>query len=323
MGHQKHQKSAAGAISSPRPTHVAGDVWALAARQHGVLTRAQLLELGFSPDTIKHRIARGRLHPVWRGVYAVGRPQLGRYGRWMAAVLSCGPEAVLSHESAAALWEIATERLGRIDVSVPAEVVRHRPGIVVHRRERVTADDRTTHRGIPVTTPVGTLIDLAARVSRNRLENAINEADKRGLTDPDTLRSALDTRAGRHGVAALRETLDRRTFTLTDSELERRFLPLARQAGLPQPQTGRRVNGFKVDFHWPDLGLVVETDGLRYHRTPAQQTRDRVRDQAHVSAGLTPLRFTHAQVRFEPDHVHATLATVARRLENPESRRSG
>jgi very-short-patch-repair endonuclease len=116
---------------------------------------------------------------------------------------------------------------------------------------------------------------------------------------------------------ALRETLDRRTFTLTDSELERRFLPLARQAGLPQPQTGRYVSGFKVDFYWPDLALVVETDGLRYHRTPAQQARNRMRDQAHVAAGLTPLRFTHAQVRFEPDHVRVTLAAVARRLRVP------
>ena len=97
--------------------------------------------------------------------------------------------------------------------------------------------------------------------------------------------------------------LDRRTFRLTDSELERRFLPLARAAGLPVPLTRQRVNGFEVDFFWPDLGLVVETDGLRYHRTPAQQARDRLRDQAHTAAGLTPLRFTHAQVRFEPGHV--------------------
>jgi very-short-patch-repair endonuclease len=111
----------------------------------------------------------------------------------------------------------------------------------------------------------------------------------------------------------LREVLDRRTFTLTDSELERRFLPIARSDGLPPPRTGHYLNGFKVDFFWPELGLVVETDGLRYHRTPAQQSRDRLRDQAHTAAGLTPLRFTHAQVRFEPRHVRATLEAAARR----------
>jgi very-short-patch-repair endonuclease len=321
MGHQRLQRSRDGSNPSPGPSP-AGGVWALAERQYGVLSRAQLLELGFSPDGIKHRIAKGRLHPVWRGVYAVGRRQLGRHGRWMAATLSCGPKAVLSHDSAAALWEIGAEQSGRIEVSIPADAVRRRPGIVVHRRERVTADDGTTHRGIPVTTPVCTLIDLAARLSRDRLERAINEADKHGLIDPDALRSPLDTRAGRHGVPTLRDTLDRRTFTLTDSELERRCLTLVREAGLPRPQTGRYVNGFKVDFYWPDLGLVVEMDGLRYHRTPAQQARDRCRDQAHVAAGLTPLRITHAQIRFQPDHVRTMLATVASRLAGPERRNS-
>jgi very-short-patch-repair endonuclease len=103
-------------------------------------------------------------------------------------------------------------------------------------------------------------------------------------------------------------------FRLTDSELERRFLRLVRSAGLPTPQTGRLVSGFRVDFFWPALGLVVETDGLRYHRTPAEQTRDRLRDQAHTAAGLVPLRFTHAQIRFEPDYVVEILRRVTRRL---------
>jgi very-short-patch-repair endonuclease len=114
----------------------------------------------------------------------------------------------------------------------------------------------------------------------------------------------------------LREILDRRTFVLTDSQLERRFLPLARGAGLDKPETGRVVCGFKCDFYWPDLGLVVETDGLRYHRTAAQQARDRIRDQALTSAGYTPMRFTHAQVVFEAGYVRSTLAMVARRLRD-------
>jgi very-short-patch-repair endonuclease len=119
---------------------------------------------------------------------------------------------------------------------------------------------------------------------------------------------------GQPGVPALRKLLDRLTFVLTDSELERYFLPIARRAGLSMPETGRWLNGFEVDFFWPELGLVVETDGLRYHRTPAEQARDRLRDQAHTAAGLTPLRFTHAQVRFEPDYVCMTLGLVAERL---------
>ena len=124
-----------------------------------------------------------------------------------------------------------------------------------------------------------------------------------------------------HGAAAARALIDRWTYRLTDSELERRFLRLVRRSGLPLPETGRRVNGFKVDFYWPDLGLVVETDGLRYHRTPAQQARDRIRDHAHLAAGLTPLRFTRAQVRFEPGHVEATLASVVRRLRADQAGR--
>jgi hypothetical protein len=289
-------------------------VWALAKRQHGVVARRQLLELGFSQDAIYHRITRGRLHPVARGVYAIGRPQLTQYGRWMVAVLSCGPEAVLSHESAAALWEIRPLKRDEIEISVLTAVARVRPGIVVHRRATLAAGDMTRCHAILVTTPICTLIDIATRLQRDQLEAAINEADKRDLADPEALRLALDQVTRRPGIGLLRQLLDRRMFTLTDSELERRFLPIAGEAGLSPPETGCRVNGFKVDFYWPDLGLVVETDGLRYHRTPAQQARDRLRDQAHAAAGLTPLRFTRAQVRFDPDHVRATLVAVACRL---------
>ena len=113
----------------------------------------------------------------------------------------------------------------------------------------------------------------------------------------------------------MRDILDRRTFRFTRSGLERAFRPIARRARLPQPETRYRVNGFEVDFCWPRLGLVVETDGLTYHRTPAQQAEDRLRDQAHTVAGMTPLRFTHGQIKYEPSYVEATLAAVASRLE--------
>jgi very-short-patch-repair endonuclease len=275
------------------------------------VTRAQLLELGYTRHAISHRVAKGRLHRVWRDVFAVGRPQLTAYGRWMAAVLTCGGGAALSDASAAALWEIGAERRREIHVTVPQGKRVERAGIVIHRR---AALDATTHRDIPVTTPIDTLIDIAPTLIRDQLEAAINEADKRNLVDPETLRSSLDEVVPRPGTAILRAILDHRTFTLTDSELERRFLPIAQSAGLARPQTGEWVNGFQVDFYWPDLGLVVETDGLTYHRTPAQQATDRLRDQSHTAAGLTPLRFTRAQVRFDPRQVEATLAAVAARL---------
>jgi very-short-patch-repair endonuclease len=305
MGDRNHQKSAEA-------------LWSLVGRQHGVVTRGQLLGMGYSVKAIKHRVARGRFYPLWPGVYAVGRAQLTQHGRWMAAVLTCGPEAVLSHGSAAALWEVRREARREIEISIPARLIRRRRGIVVHRRQALTDADSCTHRSIPVTNPVCTLVDLAARLEPARLEAAVNEADRRALVNPESLRSALEGLGGRPGVARLRQLLDRRTFRLTDSELERRFLPLTRAAGLPPPRTGRYVNGYKVDFFWPELGLVVETDGLRYHRTAAQQERDRRRDQAHTAAGLTPLRFSHGQVMFEPERVVAMLATVARRLRKNE-----
>jgi hypothetical protein len=233
----------------------------------------------------------------------------------MAVVLSCGPATVLSHRSAAVLWRIYPFTTDWIEVLVPIGARPRRPGIVVHRRAGIAASDVTRHEGIPVTRPICTLIDIATQLDRDQLEAAVNEADKRDLTDPEELRTALDYIPRRPGIARLRELLDRRTFTLTDSRLERQFLPLARRAGLSPPLTGRYVNGHKVDFYWPDLGLVVETDGLRYHRTPAQQAQDRIRDQAHTAAGLTPLRFTRAQMRFEPHHVQVTLAAVVRRLQ--------
>lgn len=149
----------------------------------------------------------------------------------------------------------------------------------------------------------------------------MNEADRLGLIDTEGLREALDADGlRRHGAHVLRLTLDRRTFTKTRSDLERDFLPIARAAGLPRPLTAQILNGFEVDFYWPDLGLIVESDGLRYHRTPAQQASDRRRDQIHAAAGLTVLRFTDEQIDFEQPHVGATLVAVARRLT--ASRRS-
>lgn len=265
--------------------------------------------LGFSPWAVEHRLGTGRLHHTrWRGVYAVGRAELSRHGEWMAAILAVGAVG-LSHRSAAALWGVLPD-----DRAAPIEVVvgdrRRQPGIVAHRGER----ELTRRAGIPVTKPADTLVDLAASLDARALEAAVNEADGQDLIDPESLRRKLDTLTRRPGLARLRKLLDRRTFTLTDSELERRFKPLARAAGLPLPQTRAHVNGFRVDFFWPELGLVVETDGLRYHRTPAQQARDRLRDQVHTAAGLTQLRFTHGQIAFDRGHVRATLAAVGARV---------
>jgi len=272
-----------------------------------VLTRRDLEGLGFSAEGIDHRVESGRLHLILRGVYAVGRPELSPRGRWMAAVLVCGDDAALSHRSAAELWGIGFEEKGRIDVSIRRRSMIRRPGIKVRARPTLGASSIVFRFGIPVTHPVQTLIDLATELKPLRLERAVNEGDKLDLVDPETLRRALDGYGGTPGVRTLRTMLDRHTFRLSDSDLEIFFRPLALAAGFPLPLTKRHVLGYEVDFLFPDHKLIVETDGLRYHRTPAQQARMVKRDQEHVAGGYRVIRFTHWQIANAPGEVTKLL----------------
>lgn len=293
--------------------------WRLVERQHGVVAHRQLLELGMHPQAVKRRVASGRLHRLWPGVFVVGRPDLTRHGRWMAATLAS--RGTLADESAAALAAIG-DREGRlIEVIVPPGTRRSLAGISTREAQLQTA-----HVGridsIPVTSPARTLVDLARTRSRHDLETAINEADKLDLIDPETLRASLGGFAGVAGVAALRRTLDARTFVLTEAGVERHFLPIAFRAGLPKPLTQEWVNGFLVDFLWPDLGLVVETDGLRFHRTAAKQAADLRRQQTHLASGLWPLRFSHGQVRYEKGYVEESLRDMLRRIRTSGTPRS-
>lgn len=297
---------------SPQPW--AEHAWKLVNSQHGVVTRSQLTTLGLGAEAIQHRLASGRLHRLMRGVYAVGRPDIGQRGRWMAATLACGSEALLSHHSAAALWGIRHVQRGDIHVVVPAKHSKLRPGIRAHRRRDHEAPGRREVDGIPVTHPVATLVDLAAGIPNGQLEAAINEADHLELVDPERLRLAIDNLPRWPGVCRLRKLLDGPTTTLTTTQLECLFLPLAYEAGLPAPQTQSWLDGYRVDFYWPELGLVVEADSLRYHRTAFKQARDKRRDNAHAGSGLATLRFTDGQIQYETDYVKETLARTARRL---------
>jgi len=213
-----------------------GEVWALVAKQHGVVSRRQLLGLGFTSAAVEHRARTGRLRPVTRGVYAVGRPRLNRFGRWMAAVLACGDGAVVSHSSAAALWEMGPEWGRGVEVSVQGRCPR-RAGLVVHRRRGLGPADLTVHRGIPVTSPALTLLDHGCRLGRSHMERMINAADKLNLIKQPELRVLLDAHPRRDGVGRLKAILDRRGFVYTEPGLEEAFLPLAASAGLPTPLT--------------------------------------------------------------------------------------
>jgi predicted transcriptional regulator of viral defense system len=282
---------------------------ALAARQHGLVARAQLIALGLGHRAIDHRVACGRLHVVHHGVYAVGHRRLTRQGHWMAAVLAAGPEAVLCRRAAAALWDLRRSAQTRIEVSTPHRR-RHRPGIEVHR-VRLQPDEMTVIDGIPVTTVARTLLDLAAVLPRPQLERAIERAEALRLAERVSLDALLRRRRGHRGTAALRETLEKDVHpALTRSELEDRFLNFLGAHDLPRPEVNTLVEGLEVDFLWRAQGLVVEVDGRETHGTRAAFERDRERDRILQAHGWRVVRITWRQLHEAPDAVAADLARL-------------
>jgi hypothetical protein len=306
-------------------TTLSGREWKRRARdrargQHWVIGHAQLLSLGATPAAIKHRIRSGRFHPLFRGVYSVGRPDPGRLGWFMAATLASGPDGRLSDWSAASLFKLRPRLPSLpVHVTVPGNGgIRTRKNLIVHRR--APDSHATTQLGIPTSTAAITIIDLAPRLSLDELDAMVSEADKLDLTTPESLRAIAASSPDRPGAAKVRNALDRHTFVLTDSHLERLYVPLSVQAGLGVPLTQTYLNSHRVDFIYDDLGLVVETDGLRYHRTPSQQSKDLRRDQDHAAAGQERLRFSHWQVKYEPARVVEVLESVGARLSGRVAR---
>lgn len=277
------------------------------------MSHAELRSLGFTASAIKHRLQTRRLHRQALGVYSIGSPNLTRYGRWMVAIKRCGRGAVLSHLSAAVLWGISRREGPEIAVTVPRHRNPRAKGIGVYRRERVAGDE---HHGVPVTTVLQTLIDVAPGRSRQEAERMINQADALDLIRADALLERLAGRA-EPGATILRQILERDAFVLTDSVLEQLFVPIVLRAGLPKPLTQQVVNGYRVDFYWPELKLLVEVDGLRYHRTPLEQRRDLERTQAHEAALLTCRRFTYWQVAKDAEYVEECLARLRPPAQTP------
>ena len=271
----------------------------LAARQHGVVERAQLNALGFTNGAIQRRVAAGRLHRLHRGVYAVGHTVLSRNGAYLAAVLACGPHALLSHRSAAALWGLRPSDAPRVDVTVPhTSGVRTTHAIAVHRPLRTP--EPMTHAGVPVTTPGRTLADLALALPRRQLENAVEAAERLHLhveIDDD------------HPGAKRLDEIAYDDLPFTRSELEDAFLELCARHGIPRPLVNSVQAGVEVDFCWPDHRLIVETDG-RHHQTRAAFERDRARDARPTALSWRVMRFTARQVRRGPGGVAALVLSA-------------
>ena len=255
------------------------------------MSAAQLRELGFDEAAVRRRVASGRLHRLYRGVYAVGHTILPREGRHLAAVLACGDGAALSHRSAAALWGIRASAAARFDVTVPhTSGVRSSAAIVVHRpRRRV---ETTRRHGIPITTPGQTLADLALALPRRPLEKAVEMAEVRKLH--------VAVPHGHPGAQRVRDAAAGGLVLTTDSPLEDAFLALCDTYGIPRPLVQPIVEGYRVDFCWPELRLIVETDGYEHHGTRAAFERDRAKDAQLAVRGWRVLRFTQPQVRGEP-----------------------
>jgi very-short-patch-repair endonuclease len=237
---------------------------------------------GIARNAVANRVRTGRLHPLYRGVYAAGHNNLSREAKWMAAVLAAGEGAVLSHVSAAKHWNVWRGREQGIDVLVPGQR-RARRGFTIHRARNLDKRDTTTYRGIPITTVPRTLVDLATTLTPHQLANVIHEAAYRNRFDEPATRAAMARAQGRD-LTNLHAALQAHASGSagTRSELEDRFL--ARAQGTPRVNTK-----IEVDFYWPDENLVVEIDGPGHDR-PRTRNEDAARDAALKAAGLKVVR---------------------------------
>jgi predicted transcriptional regulator of viral defense system len=304
----------------------------LARRQHGIVSLAQLEERGVSASGVWAWVEVGYLHRVQQGVYAVGHSLLSSKGRLLAAVLACGPDAVLSHRSAAALWGLRADARAKIDVTAPNRRGRAPSGIDAHRNGSLHPKDRTSVDSIPCTSFGRTLLDLAGVVEPRELRNAITRAEVLRIFDLLEVQEVIARNRGRRGVARLRRALanaDSRDER-AKGEFERRFLAICRRAGLPLPEVNAplEIGGEQVeaDFLWRQVRLIVETDDRYSHATLTAFEKDRRRDQRLKLADWDVIRCTWRQMTNEPDQlVHTIRALLERgkeRADRPPRRRA-
>lgn len=262
----------------------------VAARQHGLISTAQLSQAGIDRAATLRRVRAGRLHPVHRGVYAVGHPGLPFEGRLLAAVLAGGAGAVLSHRSAAELWGILPRTHGSIHITVPTHNGREkRRGIVVHRSITLGPESIDERSATPLTSPIRTLADLRRRLDPDLHQRAFRRALDLGLLAASSLGPDPD---------------------LTRSVLERRFIALCRRHRLPRPEVNARVGRYEVDFLWREARVIAEADGFRYHGTRRAFERDRARDADLQAQGYRVLRVTARQLGHSPKQVVRSLQAL-------------
>jgi very-short-patch-repair endonuclease len=296
---------------------------AIAEKQHGVVAGWQMEGLGFGEQVARKRKAVGRFHRIHQGVYTFGNPNLSRKGHLMAAVLACGPGAVLSHRSAASLHGILDDRRSRIDVIAPNRRGRAQKGIAAHRDRTLAPVDRVVIEGIPCTSLGRTLLDIAATESTRSLTYAVTQAEVERIFDLAEVVELLKRSKGRRGVARLRLAIELHDAAEQDarSELEKKLLRLFKRGGFSPPEVNGHlvVEGISMmpDFLWRDARLIVEADSRRVHGTLTAFEKDRQRDQRLVAAGWTVIHATWHQATQEPERLLRILRTL---LSRPATR---
>lgn len=305
----------------PSLGHHPGDraIVALAAQQHAVFGLDQLVGLGLKPEAVRKRAAVGRLHRIHQAVYSlVPRELLTREGHWMAGVLACGPGAVLSHRSAAALLGLRSWGWTRVEVTVPGRSWRRRDGLQIHRSATLASQDATVVDGIPCTSVARTLLDVAAVLPRRPVERAFDQAEIEEVFDLRALDDVLARNSKHHGAPIVRSILAEHYIgsTPTQSELEEAFLALCRRIGVSAPLVSEWVElcdgepPIWADFVWRRQRVIVETDGRKFHKSHQARERDPRRDQRAVLAGWRPIRTTWRQVMHRAHELEPTIVRL-------------
>jgi very-short-patch-repair endonuclease len=287
-----------------------GELGDLAADQHGVVSHAQLIGLGYSTGAIARALEASRLHRLHRGAYALGHLNVSRHGQCLAAALSCGDGAVVSHASAAWLWGLSARWPEPPHVTTPIRGHRRRT-IRLHHSTIFEEEDRTILEGVPTTAVARTFLDLAISSSQRQVESVLEKAERLRLLDVDAI-DAVIVRSGRHpGRKRLRvATAIYRDPAMTRARTERLFIDLVRRAGLPRPAINYFIAGHEIDAYWERERFAVELDGYETHRTRAAFERDPVRIEELKLAGIDAIRFTARRIEREPDQVAARLRSL-------------
>jgi very-short-patch-repair endonuclease len=282
-----------------------------AGAQFGVVSRRDLVELGVTKKEIETRITRGGLHVIHRGVYAVGHRVLSFEGRVFAAVAAAGCGAAASHRTGVALWGLVDWQPEVVEVTSLTGAGRSDASLRIHRCRDLHPDDVTIHRGIRVTTLSRSLIDFAGGASRRQVERALSQASLKELYDAAEMDGSLARSNGRHGARLVRSLVGA-GVTRTRSSYERRLLAILRKHSLPRPRINEQVNGYEVDFHWPEARLIVEIDSRTFHLTKRAFEEDRRRDADLLLMGWRVLRVTERRLYEEPGAIGALIASALR-----------